>query len=743
MARFFKSIHIRIIFWALLPIFFVMGAVTLLSFITIKNTALEVVKKRDAVLAGIAASRLSENLQKYPFFLQTLAEKKAVRAMDFGRMAETAALTKNWLHIFDGGILIYDHTGDALWSFPAESFDRYHTFPDVKGFSRIRKTMRPFFSDIISGNASEDRFIIIGVPIITKDSGFAGVVAGICSVKYSTLGTTYTRVLEYNAGKSSYTYLVDGNGNVLYHRHSSLIDTRVENRQAVQKVIRRETGADVTRNEAGEMVISGFAPVPGTGWGIVSVGNWSMIKDLIQFYTRLFLFILWGGGTLSALLVFFLVQRQLVPIRELTKGAEQIAKGEFIEIPVKETGDEIEVLTRQFNSMALATKASFTSIKNRVDELARAQKALKQSEEKISGIINAVNDAMLMVDDTGKILWINEKGRQIFGQSAEFGQYHEILYNQEIIPGDCIIKKCFADGVEDDTELSILTGGRFQDFWCTCNVVQRDRRGNVTRVVVVCRNLTEKKQLRAEVLRNAQLAALGELAAGIAHEINNPINGIINYAQIIDDSRDREKKDPHAHLPVRILKEGERIALIVSKLLSFARAGTEKKQPLVLQSVIEDVLDLTHTMLKKDRIQVRLDIPEDLPACRAVLHQVQQIFLNLISNARYALNEKFENRSGEKTISIICAMEAGGDTPMVRTVFVDNGIGIPKTIIEKVCNPFFSTKSQDKGTGLGLSISFGIIEEHHGELEIQSLEGEWTRVIIDLPAWQNEFKDRK
>lgn len=732
---FLRSIHSKIILWALVPIFFVMGIITLLSFITIKNTALEVVKKRDAVLAEIAAKRLSENLQKYPFFLQTLAESKALQSMNFDHMETTITRTRNWLHFFDGGIYIYDATGKAVCSYPANTSFQDSYFPDKEGFQTIKTTLRPVFSDIIPPGTGGKKTILITVPIIGSDSEFIGAVAGICSVKYSTLGTTYTKVLEYKSGESSYAYLVDGRGKVLYHRHSSLIGSRIETGEAVEKVTSGLTGATVTKNLAGEMAISGFAPVPGTGWGIVTQGNWSVIQDLIEFYTRLFLTILWGGGTISALLVFYFIQRLLEPVRALTKGAEQIANGHYIEIPVKKTGDEIEVLSRQFNSMARATKVSFKNINNRVNELDRARKALKQSKEKINGIINAVNDAMLMVDDKGQILWINDKGRKRFGAQAEESPYQEILYGQKSVPDDCIIKKCFVDGIENDTEIQIFSHGKFQDYWCTCNVVHRNRAGNVNRVVVVCRNLTEKKRLRAEVLRNAQLAALGELAAGIAHEINNPINGIINYAQIIEDNWHTDHPQSHDQLPGRIMKEGERIALIVSKLLSFARAGKEKKQPITIQGVVDDVLDLTRAMIKKEHIQVEIEIAGNLPAVRAVIHQIQQIFLNVIGNARYALNQKYQGNNPEKKITITCSTVERNGIPMVRTSFLDNGTGIPKAIRDKICNPFFSTKPHDQGTGLGLSISYGIIEEHDGELEINSIHGEWTEVVIDLPAW--------
>lgn len=735
MASVFRSIHVKIILWALIPSFCVMGIITLLSLLTIKNTALDVVKKRDAVLAEFAAKRLSENLQRYPKFLKELAELPEFKNQRTSDMHAALADSKSWLHVFDGGIFFFEESGTVRWSYPDKTFFSELAFPDIEGFKTIKTTLRPFFSDIIKTDSHSLGFIIIAVPVLGPDNRFVGALTGVCSVNKSIIGSTYSKVLEYESGRSGYAFLVDGNSTVLYHRRSSQIGTKIQNQEVVQNVILGRTGAQETHSLAGELIISGFSPVPGTRWGIVTQGDWSTIQDLIQFHTRLSLFIIWSGGFGSALVVFYFVQRLLEPVRALTKGAERIANGNIEEVPVKKSNDEIEVLSRQFNSMARAMKAAFAATERKISQLDQAKLALSRSEERIRGITNAVNDIMLMVDISGRILWINDRGKQVFGEEAEGKKYYEIFYREQQPPDDCFVKEYFSTKKESDTELELWAEGKYQHYWCTANEMHWDHKGGIDNVVVVCRNLTEKKQLREEVLRNAQLAALGELAAGIAHEINNPINGIINYAQIIDDRWPKED-NPHAQLPGRIIKEGERIALIVSKLLSFARVDGEKKRAVAIQEIIKDALDLTGTMLKKEFIKVELDVAPDLPRCRAVVHQILQIILNIIGNARYALNEKYSGNDSDKKIVISCLQVESNDRTMVRVIFRDFGTGIARESIDKVCNPFYSTKPPGEGTGLGLSISHGIIEEHHGVFEVQSVQGQWTEVRIDLPVWR-------
>ena len=244
--------------------------------------------------------------------------------------------------------------------------------------------------------------------------------------------------------------------------------------------------------------------------------------------------------------------------------------------------------------------------------------------------------------------------------------------------------------------------------------------------------IARRRTVEAEAVRAGHLAALGELAAGVAHEINNPINGIINYTQILAN---RSKKGSEEHdIANRIIKESNRIAGIVSNLLSFARDRKDEKIPTGIQDVLSDSLALIETQIRKEGIRLKVDIPSNLPAVSAQPQQLEQVFLNIISNARYALNQKYPGADDNKTLEILGEKATLNNSRHIRIIFHDRGTGIKNEILDKIINPFFSTKSADKGTGLGLSISHGIISNHGGKLIIESIEGEFTRVIIELPA---------
>ncbi len=369
------------------------------------------------------------------------------------------------------------------------------------------------------------------------------------------------------------------------------------------------------------------------------------------------------------------------------------------------------------------------------DETSRvtAETALRDSEEKLSGIIHSINDHMVMLDNRLTILWANHTAKIVFGNHIENQKCYRIFAGQDHPCEDCIAKKCFSQGLMQEREINLKgENGLSFDFWETSNTAALDQEGHPRTVVTVFRNITLKKALAAEAMRAGHLASIGELASGVAHEINNPINSIINLAQII--SNEAGQKGIPNELAPRIISEGKRIASIVSSLLTFAKDRKGPESPMTLEDILTETLALTKVHLDKHGITIKMDISPGLPIILGHMQKFQQVFLNLINNARYALNQKALYTNFEKVLKITGQKKIKNDRACVRVIFEDNGTGIPDKIIGRVMDPFFSTKPSGLGTGLGLSISHGIIRNHGGDMKIMSRENEYTRVIIDLPA---------
>ncbi|MCK4767796.1 MAG: PAS domain-containing protein, partial [Desulfobacula sp.] len=270
-----------------------------------------------------------------------------------------------------------------------------------------------------------------------------------------------------------------------------------------------------------------------------------------------------------------------------------------------------------------------------IKERRRVEKALLASEEKLAGILNSFTDFVILVDRDLNIVWSNNVTADFFGTNPLGKKYYDVFHSRNTPYSPCHIEKCFQDGrgIEDEIECVGGNGARM-DLWYTASVATRSEAGIPTTLIVVYRDITEKKRLRAEAVRSGQLASIGELAAGVAHEINNPINGIINCAQLlIDESKEDGKQ---AEIFQRIIKAGDRIAMIVRNLLSFARDTEDEPQLVTLKSLLSDCLDLTETQIRKEGIDLKVDIPDKIPEIRVRSHHIQQVFLNIISNARYA-----------------------------------------------------------------------------------------------------------
>jgi len=244
--------------------------------------------------------------------------------------------------------------------------------------------------------------------------------------------------------------------------------------------------------------------------------------------------------------------------------------------------------------------------------------------------------------------------------------------------------------------------------------------------------IAERTRVEAESIHTSHLVALGELAAGVAHEINNPINGIINYAQMLANKSSQGSREHD--VARRVVKEGDRIANIVNSLLSFSRAVNTVKERIHILDIMSESLALTQAQIRNDGININIDIPESIPTIFGQLQQIEQVFLNIISNARHALNQKYPGADKNKILNITAKEVSVHKQSYVQISFYDSGHGIQAKLLDKIMNPFFTSKPRGVGTGLGLSISHGIIKDHDGRIMVDSVEGEYTKILIELPA---------
>lgn len=356
-------------------------------------------------------------------------------------------------------------------------------------------------------------------------------------------------------------------------------------------------------------------------------------------------------------------------------------------------------------------------------ELTRLAMAVKQAAEEI--VITDVNGTMLYVNPSFENI-TGYAFSEVVGQNSRIlksdkhdGAFYrhmwETLARGEVWRGRLTNKRKDGTLYEEDASISPV----------------RDAAGKIVNYVAVKRDITREVAMEAQLRQSQKMEAIGTLAGGVAHEINNPINGIMNYTQLITDQLPADS--PLQKFLANIMKETNRVSQIVRNLLSFARQNPQGPSPAHLNDIIKSVLTLVQSLIRHDQITLTVEVPDGLPQTECRSQQIEQVLLNLLTNARDALNEKYPAYHEDKIIRVTAHLVEQGGTRWIRTTVEDHANGIPPGIRDRVLDPFFTTKPAGKGTGLGLSISHGIVKEHNGELHFDTEAGRYTRFHVDLP----------
>ena len=392
-----------------------------------------------------------------------------------------------------------------------------------------------------------------------------------------------------------------------------------------------------------------------------------------------------------------------------------------------------KLLQQQLNShLARTRQAMEEALQARIESeaaLLRNKLELKSVNSELKGILDAVEEGLILYSPELEVVWSNRGAVKYFPASGDDPARPLLPPKTEAAPG--YVADCFRSASQLSEQ---ITKGNGQVLDILVSPIFGEK-GEVLSVLEVVRDVTRETNRQAEALRCAHLASLGELAAGVAHEINNPTHGIISYAELL--IREFPGEGRVCDVSKRIVKESERIAHIVRALLDFSRKRDGGKQRLRVEEAVQEAFTLCQSQLKKDNIAVSLERHNvQLLEILADPQQIIQVLLNLISNARYSLNEKYPALDPDKRLNCSLSRVTMDGGSWAKVVLMDQGGGIPEQLLAKVLNPFFTTKAHGRGTGLGLSICNTIVADHGGLLEIASREGTSTTVTLLLPVWR-------
>ena len=247
--------------------------------------------------------------------------------------------------------------------------------------------------------------------------------------------------------------------------------------------------------------------------------------------------------------------------------------------------------------------------------------------------------------------------------------------------------------------------------------------GDKRHLVLSLEDVTDWQRAQEKVHETSRLVSLGEIIGGVAHELNNPLTSVMGFSQLL---LEQEKDGPNRADLEMIFKESQRAAKVVSNLLAFVRKREITKQWVALANPLERVLALKSYDLRVGNIEVDCVIEPGLPLVHADEHQLEQVFLNLVTNGQQAMT----NANGRGLLKI----DVSSKNESVLLSFADDGPGIPAADLRTIFDPFFTTKGPEQGTGLGLSICKGLVQEQGGKIWAESEEGQGAVFYVELPA---------
>jgi PAS domain S-box-containing protein len=457
------------------------------------------------------------------------------------------------------------------------------------------------------------------------------------------------------------------------------------------------------------------------------------------------------AALIGAVLAFYLSRLLVKPIQQLARGTKKVSEGDFSQHVQLRSRDEFGELAESFNRMV-------ASLEQGRAELQRSSQELRETKETLENIVQSSVDAIVATDPKGRITFANRSMQEmLFGQAGQeeklLGVAMAQLYSGGVSEARRIMAILREKGRLLNYETTMVMNGRIIPILTSASLL-KDERGVILGTLGVIKDLTEKKKLeedlkkaQAELIQKEKLAAIGRLASGVAHEMNDPLTSVLTFSNLLRE--ETPEGDPSRESLDIIIKEATRARQIVSDLLSFSR----ESKPAMEWIDLNDVLNISLLLLEKqgtlEKIEVQMDLARELPLVRADSGQMHQVFTNILLNAIQAMASPSsgEEDSGtpprEKKLLIRTRFcEAREESflghsslagPFIRIILGDSGCGIPPENLNKVFDPFFTTKNPGEGTGLGLYIVSGILKKYGAPYHLESSEGCGTTFTIDFP----------
>ncbi|MDY7032778.1 MAG: PAS domain S-box protein [Thermodesulfobacteriota bacterium] len=377
----------------------------------------------------------------------------------------------------------------------------------------------------------------------------------------------------------------------------------------------------------------------------------------------------------------------------------------------------------------------YEGINTDITERKNIEYELIKTNNFLRNLIESSVDGIITADIKGNILIFNEGAEKLLGYKAEdvIGKLHITKIYPPGVARE-IMRKLrsteFGGTGKLETIQSFLVGEDGEHIPINISAAIVYEEGKEVASIGIFTDLREKLRMernlqdaQIQLLQSEKMSSLGKLAAGVAHEINNPLGGILIYSNLLME--EMEEGDPKREDLGRISEEATRCKEIVKSLLEFARQTGPKMEPIDINRAIDEGLFFLENQATFHNIHIKKHLDHAIPLIQGNSSQLKQVFMNMMVNAAEAME-------GRGTLTVKTALLSKNGSVMIE--FSDNGKGIPPEHVSKIFDPFFTTKEVGKGTGLGLSLSYGVIEQHKGKIDVKSKVGKGTSFTIELPV---------
>jgi two-component system NtrC family sensor kinase len=417
------------------------------------------------------------------------------------------------------------------------------------------------------------------------------------------------------------------------------------------------------------------------------------------------------GLAVNNAIINSLVIRPINALIAVTRGIKEGGlKGRMPASP----GNEFGELASAFNDMAASLDRNF-------DDLVKSRKEIQTEKNKLETIVQSLADGLFVSNSDGLIASFNRAAEDISGYREQdvLGLHCEEVFKTRLCADACALHN--EDKTIRNKETEIITKDGRRRIVSVSSAIIRDSDGRAVGGVQTFRDITEEKQRQVMLCQAEKLAAVGQMSAGIAHEINNPLGNIYGYAKVL--LKDKTLTPAQTEKLEIIAEQAKKGGSVVQGLLDYSRQTGSKKETVAVNALIADVVKLLSPQAEKSGISIETEFAV-LPDIQGDPRQLEQVFFNRVVNAMQAIEESGEIRIRSRK---------GGDGSVWITV-QDTGPGIAPELQCRIFDPFFTTKPVGKGTGLGLSICAGIVRDHNGSLDVESVPGEGATFLVRLPV---------